>query len=176
MYEYIPEGKRKGMKGLCMGLFVGAVVLFFASGIEGMLYPSVMQMAAVIILAVAIMLMGRYLLRHYLYRIADDGEGLDFLVDELSRRGRYTVCRLGLSKLLSAEPWSDETKPKGSKKIYNYCVEMKPRDSWILEFEDGEDRIYVRLSPDEKLIAYFREAVAARRQADSYFEAEESEQ
>lgn len=176
MYEYIPEGKRNGIKGLCMGLFVGAVVLFFASGIEGMLYPSVMQMAAVIILAVAIMLMGRYLLRHYLYRIADDGEGLDFLVDELSRRGRYTVCRLGLSKLLSAEPWSDETKPKGSKKIYNYCVEMKPRDSWILEFEDGEDRIYVRLSPDEKLIAYFREAVAARRQADSYFEAEESEQ
>lgn len=173
MYEYIPEGKRNGIKGLCMGLFAGGVILFMSSGLEGMLYTGLMQTVAILLLAVSIMLMGRYLLRHYLYRISDDGEGLDFLVDELSRRGRYTVCRLGLSHLLSAQAWSDETKPPRGQKLYNYCVEIKPRDSWILEFEDGEDRIYIRLSPDDTLKQYFLEAVAARTASGQYFEQSE---
>ncbi len=169
MYEYIPEGKRAGMKGLCMALFAAAIVLFMTSGLEFMPYPSLMQSVSVIMIAVAIMLMGRYLLRHYLYRIADDGEGPDFMVDELSRRGRYTVCRLGLSHLIMAEPWSENNKPRGSAKVYNYCVEMRPKDSWLLVFEDGEDRIYIRLSPDEKLISYFRDAVALRKDGEQYF-------
>ena len=162
MYEYIPEGKRSGMKRVCFWLFACAILLFFASGFEGVLYPAIMQTVSVLIVAVTIMLMGRYLLRHYLYRIADDGEGPDFRVDELSRRGRVTVCRLALSQLVSAKEWSDETKPPRGVKIYNYCVEIKPRESWILEFEDGDDRIFIRLSPDDKLKQYFAEAVKAR--------------
>ena len=162
MHEYIPEGKRNGMKRLCFGLFAGAILLFFASGFEGIAYPAVMQSVSVLIIALTIMLMGRYLLRHYLYRVADDGEGLDLRVDELSRRGRVTVCRLSLSQLLSAKEWSDSTKPPRGVKIYNYCVEIRPQNSWILEFEDGEDRIYIRLSPDETLKNLFLNAVAAR--------------
>lgn len=162
MYEYIPEGSRSGMKRLCLWLFVAAILLFFASGFEGMLYPSVMQMVSVAIITVTIMLMGRYLLRHYLYRVADDGEGMDFRVDELSRRGRVTVCRLALAQLVSAKEWNDETKPPRGVKIYNYCVDIKPRDSWLLEFEDGDDRIFIRLSPDDKLKQCFTEAVKAR--------------
>ena len=173
MYEYIPEGSRSGMKRLCLWLFVAAILLFFASGFEGMLYPSVMQMVSVAIITVTIMLMGRYLLRHYLYRVADDGEGMDFRVDELSRRGRVTVCRLALAQLVSAKEWNDETKPPRGTKLYNYCGEIKPCDSWILEFEDGEDRIYIRLSPDDTLKQYFLEAVAARAASGQYFEQSE---
>jgi hypothetical protein len=162
MYEYIPEGKRSGMKRLCFGLFASAILLFFASGFEGILYPAVMQTVSVMIIAVTLMLMGRYLLRHYLYRVADDGEGMDLRVDELSRRGRVTVCRLALSGLVAADPWGEEIQPPRGVKIYNYCVEIKPADSWLLEFEDGEGRIYIRLSPDERLKEIFRSAVESR--------------
>ena len=72
------------------------------------------------------------------------------------------MCRLSLSKLLAAGEWSDESKPPRGRKIYNYCVDVRPKDSWLLEFEDGEDRIYIRLSPDEGLKEYFRKAVSAR--------------
>ena len=140
--------------------------VFFASGIEGILYPAVMQMISVMIITVTIMLMGRYLLRHYLYRVTDDGEGIDFVVDEISRRGRYTVCRLALSQLVSATEWSDETKPHKGVKIYNYCVDVKPVGSWLLDFEDGEDHIFIRLSPDDRLKSIFAEAVANNVQED----------
>ena len=56
MYEYIPEGSRSGMKRLCLWLFVAAILLFFASGFEGMLYPSVMQMVSVIYMLTAMQL------------------------------------------------------------------------------------------------------------------------
>jgi hypothetical protein len=164
MYEYMPNGSRGKLKGLCMGMFAGAIALFFASGIEGILYPAVMQLISVMIITVTIMLMGRYLLRHYLYRVADDGEGLDFLVDEISRRGRYTVCRLAMSQLVSAVEWSDETKPAKDVKIYNYCVDVKPVGSWVLDFVDGEDHIFIRLSPDDRLKEIFAEAVARNTQ------------
>jgi len=161
MYEYMPQGSRGKLKGLCMGMFAGAIALFFASGIEGILYPAVMQMISVLIIAFTIMLMGRYLLRHYLYRVADDGEGMDFVVDEISRRGRYTVCRLALKQLVSAAEWSDDKKPGKGTKVYNYCVDVKPVGSWLLDFVDGEDHIFIRLSPDDKLKSIFAEAVAA---------------
>jgi len=164
MYEYMPNGSRGKLKGLCMGMFAGAIALFFASGIEGIRYPGVMQMISVLIITVTIMLMGRYLLRHYLYRVADDGEGLDFLVDEISRRGRYTVCRLAMSQLVSAAEWSDETKPAKGVKIYNYCVAVRPVGSWVLDFADGEDHIFIRLSPDDRLKEIFTEAVARNTQ------------
>ena len=151
MYEYMPKGDRGKLKGICMAMFAGGVVLFFSSGIEGILYPAIMQTAAVLIITATIMIMGRYLLRHYLYRVTDDGEGLDFVVDEISRNGRYTVCRLGLVQLVSAGAYSDDKKPAKGTKVYNYCVEIKPRDSWLLEFLDGEDRIFIRISPDERL-------------------------
>ena len=165
MYQYMPKGDRGKLKGICMAMFAGGVVLFFASGIKGILYPAIMQTAAVLIITATIMIMGRYLLRHYLYRIADDGEGLDFLVDEISRNGRYTICRLSISQLVSARPYGDDVKPQKGTKVYNYCVEIKPRDSWLLEFLDGEDRIFVRISPDDKLKEIVSDAARGHEEA-----------
>ena len=163
MHEYMPTGNRGRLKIACFITFMAAVLLFFTSSIEGILYPAAMQFAAVLIMTVVIMLMGRYLMRCYLYRIADDGEGMDFTVDEVSKRGRYTVCRLALSSLVDCKPWNNETKPPRGKKIYNYCVDIRPRDSYVLTFADGDDFIYIRLSPDEKMITIFGEILAARR-------------
>ncbi len=161
MYEYIPTGKRQGMKLLCLGLFLAAIVLFGASGIKSLQFTGVMQTLSVLLLAITIMLMGRYLLRHYMYRIADDGEGMDLTIDELSRSGRYTVCRLALKDLAAAEPATKENKPHGSVKVYNYCVDMRPNNAWLLTFRDKDQYIYLRLSPDETMAKMLSEAVAA---------------
>ena len=164
MHQYIPEGKRTGMKIVCLVLFgVGAALFFLPAAIQNLPYQGLYQTAGVAVITAAIVLMGRFLLRHYLYRIGDDGEGVDLVVDELSRRGRYTVCRLSLSGLVRAEAWSAESRPPRGKKLYNYCVDVMPQDSWILEFEDGDDRIFLRLTPDETMKRMLADAMKGER-------------
>ena len=160
MYQYIPEGKRTGMKVVCLALFgAGAALFFLPAAIQDLPYQGLYQTAGVAVITAAIVLMGRFLLRHYLYRIGDDGEGVDFVVDELSRRGRYTVCRLSLSNLRRAEEWTPASRPPRGKKLYNYCVDVKPQDSWVLEFEDGDTSIFIRLTPDETMKRMFTDAL-----------------
>lgn len=162
-YEYMPTPKNQWIKPLCMGLFFGALVLFGASGLkEIMPMPWLFQFVAICMLTVSILLMGRYLLRYYLYRVEEIKGGVDFTVTEITRRGGTTVCRLGLSQLLSVKEWNEENKPLRGKKIYNYCVDARPVASWLLEFADGEETIYIRFSPDERMLEILKNACADR--------------
>lgn len=165
-YEYMPKANNKGLKAICTGLFFGAVVLFGASGMMGdvIKMPWLMQFISICMLTVSILLMGRYLLRYYLYRVEEVDGGVDFTVDEITRRGRVTVCRLGLSDLVSIKEWNDENKPPRGKKIYNYCVDARPAASWVAEFADGEDRIYIRFSPDGKMLTILENAQTGREE------------
>lgn len=164
-YEYMPKPDNKRVKGICTALFVGSVVLFFASGFEAMQLPWLMQFIAICMLTVSISLMGRYLLRYYLYRIERNGERYDFTVDEITKRGRVTVCRLGLSQLYDVKPWNGDTKPKGSAKVYNYCAEARPKESWLLIFEDGGVDVYIRIAPDETMKNLLQNAAVNREES-----------
>lgn len=164
-YEYMPKANNGKMKGICTGLFAGAVVLFGASGLKDVFpMPWLMQFVSICMLTVAIMLMGRYLLRYYLYRVEQTRDGVDFTVDEITRRGRVTVCRLSLGALISISRWDEEHKPPKGKKIYNYCVDARPAESWLLTFADGDDMLYIRFSPDDKMRVMFENAVIGREE------------
>ena len=163
-YEYMPTSHNGWIKTLCMGLFFGAVVLFFVSGLkEYVPMPWLFQFAAICMVTVAVMLMGRYLLRYYLYRVEEAEGQTDFTVTEITRRGGTTVCRLGLSQLLAVKEWNGENQPPRGRKIYNYCVDARPVRSWLLEFADGEDVIFIRFSPDERMLAILRAAAKEER-------------
>ena len=41
-------------------------------------------------------------------------------------------------------------------------MDARPEDSRLLEFADGEDRIYIRFSPDEKMLAILNDSLAGR--------------
>ena len=159
-YEYMPPPKNQWIKTLCMGLFFGALVLFGASGLRDIMpTPWLFQFLAICMLTVSIMLMGRYLLRYYLYRVEETDGGVDFTVTEITRRGGTTVCRLGLHQLRAVKVWNAESKPPRGKKIYNYCVDARPVDSRLLEFADRDEIIYIRFSPDEKMLEILENAL-----------------
>ena len=162
-YEYMPTPNNGRIKALCMGLFFGALVLFGASGLQDVIVmPWLFQFVSVCMLTVSILLMGRYLLRYYLYRIESVNGGVDFTVTEITRRGGTTVCRLGLHQLRAVKVWNAENKPPRGKKIYNYCVDARPADSRLLEFADGDDTIYIRFSPDAKMLEILENALGSR--------------
>ena len=156
MYEYIPNPPKKKAKTVGMTLFVLSLVIFFVSGIAGMAYPAILQTVAVVMMTAAILIVGKFLTRAYRYRVEKTGGEYEFIVDEISKTSMVTVCRLELAKLCKIEPWTKGYKPPKDARIYNYCVDIAPADSYLLTFLDGAfsvngENIYVRISPDEKL-------------------------
>ena len=47
----------------------------------------------------------------------------------------------------------------------NYCVDARPADSRLLEFEDRDEIIYIRFSPDEKMLEILENALSGREGA-----------
>ena len=117
------------------------------------------------------MLIGRFLLRAYAYRIEDMGEGDEIFVDEITRNTRYTVCRLELKKLVKMTKWEDYPKDERGKKRYNYSPDAFGDGSYVLEFIDSAydvtaDRIRIRITPDEKMLAIFNEIIAGNSETE----------
>ena len=168
-YEFIPTPETNKTKRLATCLFICGILLFIVGGIKIIPFHFVIQLASLATLTASILLMGRFLLRAYSYRIEDMGEGDELLIDEITRRTRYTVCRIELSKLLSVCKWEEYGKEERAKKRYSYCPDAFGDDSYVLEFYDGAygvtaDRIRVRITPDERLLSIFNEAIAKNTQ------------
>ena len=169
-YEFIPTPQTNKTKQLATWLFIFGIILFIAGGIKVIPFHFILQLASLASLTASIMLMGRFLLRAYSYRIEDMGEGDEFFIDEITRRTRYTVCRIELSKLVSLCKWEEYSKEERAKKRYNYCPDAFGDGSYVLEFIDSAyditaERIRVRITPDEKLISIFNEAISKNREA-----------
>lgn len=160
MYEYIPNPKTKKAKVLGTVLFFLSLAVFFVSGFRGLAYPFVLQFCAVVLMTAAILIIGKYLTHSFLYRVEEVDGVWELAVDELTRASRVTVCRLELTKLLRVEPITKDFRlPKGAK-VYNYCVDLCPTDSYLLTFSDGafafdNRELLVRLSPDTRLLEIF---------------------
>ena len=164
-HEYIPTPSTNKTKRLATWLFICGAILFVVSGIKVIPFRFIPQIAALCSLTASIMLMGRFLLRAYSYRIEDMGEGDELFVDEITRNMRYTVCRLELKKLVKMTKWEEYPKEERGKKRYNYSPDAFGDCTYVLEFIDSAydvtaERIRVRLLPDEKLIELFSQAIS----------------
>lgn len=168
-HEYIPVPKANKTKRLATILFFAGLVLFVLGAVKMIPYRAVIQVASLATLTASIMLVGRFLLRAYAYRIEDMGEGDEFFVDEITRRTRYSVCRLEMRKLVAIHPWDSASKELKNKKRYSYCPDIFGGGAYLLEFFDSDyditsERIFVKITPDEKLLEILGEAVLANKE------------
>ena len=171
-YEYFPMPKNNKTKKMATSFFFGGLILFVLGGLKMIPFRSVLQLAAVASFVVSIMLVGRFLLRYYAYRIEDMGEGDEFFVDEITRRTRFSVCRLEMAKLIGVRKLADGPKDEKNKRRYNYCADAFTKDAYMLEFIDSKydtaaDNIRVIIQPDDKLLEIFEAAVKANAEANS---------
>ena len=93
-FEYIPVPKSNKTKKIATCFFFAGLILFVLGGVKMIPFSSVIQFAAVVAFTTSILLVGRFLLRSYAYRIEDMGEGDELFVDEITRKARFSVCRL----------------------------------------------------------------------------------
>ena len=164
MYEYTPElPKRKERLIAVLLLFLG-LCLFGFSQVNGIPFPIIYQFLALCALAATIILVSRYLMRHYVYSIVpreDDREGdtPDFVVTEYYGKRISVVCRVSLDDIEEILPITKETKKtvRGLQKerlFYDYTADLFSQNRYLLTITDDEHRFCARLLADEELLKW----------------------
>lgn len=172
MYETIPKKSNKAAHYTSVVLLIAAFAAMFFSTAPSLPYRSVMQLAALVMLAFSILMMTRYTLCSYAYAVLErDGE-YDLTVTELKRKSRITVCRIGLAGIEQVTLAKRADKEQSAKlkaaskgrKIYNYCIDLAPAECIYLLTEECGERIAIKLSYDERLLEILQNAEKQNKQ------------
>ena len=149
-------------------LLLSAGVVLFGASLYLPEFPAVLQLVGVGMMTVAILLVGRYQTR-YTYRVEDDprgGEGHDLVVVEHRGRRETVVCRLGVEDVREIERQTVENRDELKKKyaqqhdaVHAYCVDVLPAESQYVRFDDGGDRIVIRLQASPALLSILERAL-----------------
>ena len=167
MYQYQPKRKNKIASALLLTFALVAVILL---GLSVTLdsYIGILQLGVVICLSVDVLIFMMYFRRSFIYRIVkyDNSYAPDLTVSEVAGKDSIVLCRLSLDNLLSIEKSSQKAKRKLGKH-HNYCVDIAPRDAYILRFEECGEKIAVILSPDEAMLSIFENYLSKNSQEEN---------
>ena len=157
MYEFTPKKSNKAAEYTSAALLIVSLAAMFFSKLPNLSYRWVTQLAALLMFAVALTLLGRYVFKGFVYSVTsrDDG-GYDLNVTEIKRRSRITVCRIALSGIEKAVITDTKNKKSISsefkgRKVYNYCVDIYPEKYCCVFAEECGEKLVIKLSYDEKL-------------------------
>ena len=160
MYDFIPPKSNKTADYTSAALLIISLVAMLFSKLPSLSYRWIMQLAALLMLATALMLLGRFVFKRYQYSlIAKDDGGFDLTVTEIARRSRITVCRISLSGIESASliagsdkaAKKDIRKRSSGRKVFNYCVDMSPAKYICIFANECGESLLIKLSYDSAL-------------------------
>lgn len=116
MYTFESRPRKGVLHVLTVGCFAGGLILFGLSGMEGISFPMIYQLSALILLVAGVYLMARYVLKRYKYEISESGitdaygqAQYDLVVTEITGRRITVVARVGLRDITAVEVISSET-------------------------------------------------------------------
>lgn len=160
-----PQHQTRTTQALMLVCMVGGILLFTVSMYVPS-FPAALQMLGVALLVAGIALVGLYQTK-YVYRIEPDSrgvEGYDFVVVQIKSRRESVVCRLGLADVRGIEEQTAENRDAIKKKyaeqkltVHSYCVDLFPERTHYVSFDDGGERVVIRLQASEALISLLRE-------------------
>ena len=161
MYDFIPPKSNKTADYTSAALLIISLIAMFLSRLPNLPYPWIMQLSALTMLAVALMLLGRFVFKRYQYSVTSgEDRGGDLLVTEVTRRTRVTVCRISLSgieRVLIAygsgkSAKKDIRKSSSGRKVFNYCADIRPAKYLCVFAEECGEPLLIKLSYDEALL------------------------
>lgn len=163
MYEYTPKRKKTREILTALMIFGVGIVIYYLSQIPGVRYPVFYQMGTLVLAAVSVLIVGRYVMRNYTYRIeARDGDpyARDLVVVEHYGRRDTTVCRVGLEEIRwVVRPGKNNRKElaakRKGKRTYRYTAEFSAPDLCAVEARAEEsaagESIFLWICADEAL-------------------------
>lgn len=161
MYEIIPPKSNKTAENTSAVLLIISLVAMFFSKLPNLPYRWAMQLASIAMLAVALMLLGRFVFKRYQYLVTVNDVGkYDLVINEITKRSTITVCRIALSgiettHIVSSSDKSakdDVRKRRAGRKVFNYCVDMSPAKYCALFAEECGEKLLIKISYDKTLL------------------------
>lgn len=160
MYEYAPKTDKRAERLIFLALLAFAAINYVSSMLPFTPFPALFQLVAFVSLAVAIIVIGKYMLCRYVYSVeineaSPDGE-MDFVITECIRQRRKVVCRIERSAVVSVTYVTGEnrkalaSKHKG-KPVFRHTGELFPKNCALLEIEQNETQYYIYILCDEGL-------------------------
>lgn len=167
MYAFESRARGKLFHLLVCGSFAAALLLFGFSGVEGMSYPVIYQLTALILLTAGTYLLVRYSLRSYRYEISEsgivsaDGETLyDLVITEISGNRRRVVTRVALRDIDEVQSLSREkghqaqkTLPKGWRMLRYTNRPLEPEGVYLTV---SEESTVVVIPKDDTMVKYLK--------------------
>lgn len=161
MYEYFPKDPKKKELWILLGLLGTGFFLYGISQIPGLPVPAVLQLLSVILMGGVVIVLTRYLLRDFCYRIeARDGFDVpDLTVTEYCGRRITVVCRISLNDIIEVRAMTAKeartlAKAQKGRLVYDYTCRMDPDNLYLLSVRDGEKSYDIRIVADAGLSAY----------------------
>ncbi len=110
MYAFESSKRKSAFHVLIVTCFAVALLLFGVSGVEGLAFPMLYQITAVVFLVAGVYLLSRYALKTYRYEVSEsniaDAMGqpiLDLVITEISGRRVTVVARVALRDIAAVE-------------------------------------------------------------------------
>lgn len=165
MYEYTPE-RKKTREWLTACLLTGiAFAFYFVSQIPKIPYPALFQLVAVFFLVGTVMIVTRFAMRKFTYRIEQTEQGLnDFVIIEQYGKKTTTICRISVDRIREVIRPNKENRRElaermKGKRVYHNTAEFFAPDLCVLEVSDDEsegDRFFIKFCADEILYQRLR--------------------
>lgn len=165
-YEYAPKPKKGGEMITTLLLFGVALAVYYVSLIPKIPYPALYQTAAVAIAAVAVLVVGKTVLRSFTYRVEPRENGdpneTDLVICEQYGRRNTVVCRIGTEQIRSVVRPEKSNRAELAKRmkqcrVYRYTAGFSAPDLCIVEASAEADAngagsaIFLKIRADEKL-------------------------
>ena len=161
MYEYFPKSPKKQEKLVLIGLMIGGFCLYGISQIPDFPFPVIPQLLMVLLLSGVVIVLSRYLVRDFCYRIelCDAGGTPDFTVTEYFGKRISVVCRISLDDVVELRPITakearTQARAQKERRVYDYTCRINPANLYLLTARDGSELYDVRIVADEELVKY----------------------
>ena len=109
MYSFESSGSRKPLHAMVVGALIATALLFGLGNVQGIPFPFLFQMGAILCATVVIYLAAGYSLKMYRYAIepntivdAEGAEQYDLVITEIMGKKMKVVARIGLRSVDSA--------------------------------------------------------------------------
>ncbi len=145
-----------------------SAALFYTLGELGIGYRAVFQCSALLLFAVAILLMSRYLLTDYKYVISDASSASDnvkFVIIKVSGKREVEMAKYDMTEIYAAGRFGSvkafEAAHGNVNKYFNYCTNLAPKNSFFMAMTFNGMKILFRIECDaafEKEILRITEA------------------